>query len=432
MKDRLITLLCAVGAFALFYALFIGNEAGRAEEASRPTTSEHRENGYLGVVTWLERTGVPVVKLRRRFDRLPDMELRTSGNLMVTTLPYQLGLRDREIAPLFHWVGAGNTLLVMAALGDTPDWALDSGGSLVHDLARITELNFAALELQDEPEDEPQGEPRGEETTDSEAPPAYDEPFEKPQRHRLVPRQQHHLFEGVSAAVAESEYPADDWRASLPRDGFFVTLAHEEPSGAEGMWMRRYGFGTIIVSTYASLFTNQLVDEGNNARLFANLVRQAVHEDGAVIFDDVHQGLSELQDAEAFFSDERLHTTLWLMILLWLVWVLGATRLRPAPAPPPAPRESTLVAAIGGYLTRVLRPAQAGLRLCELFFNDVHRRLGQPEDGTPVWEWLLRQPGVEARDVEALRGYYEKMKAGRRVDLRRIQGLALQLQEQLE
>jgi len=256
--------------------------------------------------------------------------------------------------------------------------------------------------------------------------------FKEPMRMRLVPNRPHHLFEGVQAVVAETEYPADDWRAVVPHHGFVLALAHEEPSGSEALWMRRFGDGTIIVSTYASLFTNQVVSEGDNARLLSNIVRHATRGQGAVIFDDTHQGMTELYDPRAFFSDSRLHISLLLAIALWFVWVVGATRLRPARAPAPAPRESALTSAVGGYLARVLPPIKAGLRICEHFFNDVHRRLGQPEDGSAPWEWLERQPRVVAADLAQLRNYLGRLQAGRRVDLRRVHDLAVKLREQLQ
>jgi hypothetical protein len=433
VKDRVVTLACALGALVLVYALFLPKPVPEEEEASRPTTNEHRDNGYLGIASWLEKAGVRVVKLRRRFDDLhaPALELARTGNLLVTTLPYRFGVRNNEISPLYEWVGEGNTLLVMAALGDTPDWAFSESSTLMNDLETLTGINFVST-----------SQPADGKKKESETPAAEDESgtdgidsliaFKKPKRMRLVPNRPHPLFDGVKSVVAETEYPADDWRAMVPPNGFVFALAHEEPSGSEAIWLRRFGEGTIIVSTYASLFTNQIVPEGDNARLLSNIVRHATRGKGAVIFDDTHQGMTELYDPQAFFSDPRLHVTLWLALALWFIWVVGATRLRPARAPVPAPRESALTSAVGGYLARVLPPVKAGLRICELFFNDVHRRLGQPEDGSAPWEWLERQPRVVAADIAQLREYHARLQAGRRVDLRRVHDLAVKLREQLQ
>ena len=442
MKDRIITLACALGALALVYALFLPKPVPEGEEASRPTTNEHRDNGYLGIASWLERAGVRVVKLRRRFDELqePALGLAPVNNLLVTTLPYRFGIRNNEISPLYEWIGQGNTLLVMAALGDTPDWAYDDSFTLVDDVQKITGIAFVSTsEPRAAPATGAQEEPADETKSVVQRPAVEDETgdgsfaaFKKPKRMRLVPNRPHHLFEGVKTVVAETEYPADDWRAVVPPHGFVFTLAHEEPSGSEALWMRRLGDGTIIVSAYASLFTNQIVPEGDNARLLSNIVRHATRGRGAVIFDDTHQGMTELYDPQAFFSDTRLHITLWLALALWFIWVIGATRLRPARAAAPAPQESALTSAVGGFLARVLPPAEAGLRICEHFFNDVHRRLGQAEDGSPPWEWLERQPRVVAADLTQFRAYHGRLLAGRRVDLRRVHDLAVKLREQLQ
>ena len=48
MKERLFTLLCAVGALLLFVLMFVRREGGLdpRNETPRPTTAERRGNGY--------------------------------------------------------------------------------------------------------------------------------------------------------------------------------------------------------------------------------------------------------------------------------------------------------------------------------------------------------------------------------------------------
>jgi hypothetical protein len=457
MRQRLFTLLCAAGAFALFYAFFIGPREPESEKPSRPTTVEVRENGYLGAVRWLENTGVPVVKLRHRYDWLLNeaSALPAQGNLLITTMPYVYGVRAREWEAIHEWLDAGNTLLVMAALGDTPDWAFGLENNFSRQLTRLTGIDFiagsAVAQDSDESEDAQgsgdSGDSSDKESSDTEnsgkqgreSPSVAVKPLaidwaaklKTPERSRMVPNREHPLFEGVKACTAESEYPADEWIASVPDKGFVLTLAHEEPSGSAAFWMRRHGHGTVLISTYASLFTNQLIGEADNARLLANIVRHALEPGGKVLFDDTHQGLTELYDPEAFFADQRLAITLWLIVGFWLVWVLGATRLRAAPASPATPQERSLVEATGAFLAQVLAPVTAGRRMCTLFFNEVHRRLGHVEDGSAPWDWLERQPYVAPQDLAALRRLHERLVAGRRVDLATLHNLTVRLQEQL-
>ena len=253
----------------------------------------------------------------------------------------------------------------------------------------------------------------------------------EPTLHRIVPNRRHRYFDGVREVVAESEYFASEWRAVPPAGDFVLSLAHDAKNGRDAFWVRLYGDGQFLISSYASLFSNEQLDRKDNARLLANLVAQTLGPEGAVLFDDQHQGLSTLYDSEAFFGDERLHVTLWLLVGLWLVWVLGNVRLRGAPPQTPAPRETAFVKATGGFLARVLDPVQAGMRLCELFFNDLRRRLSIAEDGRPMWEWLERQPRVSRSDLDALRALDVRLRSGKRVDLVRLQNLLVKLQGQV-
>ena len=74
-------------------------------------------------------------------------------------------------------------------------------------------------------------------------------------------------------------------------------------------WQVRIGDGIGWISGYAELFSNAALGGGDNARLLANIVAGSLGLDGRVIFDDMHQGLTEVYDPKAFFGDARLHMT---------------------------------------------------------------------------------------------------------------------------
>lgn len=433
MRERLITLVFALGALAVFYALFAPKPAPRDTILQRPTSAESREDGYLAARRWLASTGVRVVSLRERYSSLrkpagdDSPRFAPTGNLLVMTLPLASDPRERERKDLREWVEAGNTLLVMAALGDTPAWSVSTGESCVFELSLLAGVHVnVAGEQTDPPEDEETEEhsPRVRTSNGLQRLP-------QPQRMVLTPNGRHPLFANVRQLAAETPYPASDWYADLPYEGFIFSLAREEGSPGEAFWLRRLGAGRVLVSGYASLFTNRLLGEQDNAVLLSNIVAQSLGRDGAVIFDDMHQGVSRLYDPEAFFADSRLHGTLWVLFVLWLIWVLGGTRLRALQAPAAVPGEAALVRATGGFLARVLRPAQAARRMLELFFNDLRRRLGEPQNGEPLWQWLERRPQLAASDVEALRTTHTRAAAGRRVDLGKLQALILRIQEQV-
>ncbi|HEV7716874.1 MAG TPA: DUF4350 domain-containing protein, partial [Steroidobacteraceae bacterium] len=148
MKERLITLVCAIGALALFTAMFVKREGalGARNEIPRPTTAERRGNGYHAVLSWLDAEGIRSVSLRDRFDTLAKREdLPATGNLLVVTLPAATGFTTAEFIPLDRWVRAGNTLLVLAALSDNPDWAFSLGGLASGDLNLLSGLEFESV-----------------------------------------------------------------------------------------------------------------------------------------------------------------------------------------------------------------------------------------------------------------------------------------------
>ena len=188
-------------------------------------------------------------------------------------------------------------------------------------------------------------------------------------------------------------------------------------------WLRRQGDGQVLVIGFASIFDNALIGEQDNARLFANIIAWSRDPKGSVIFDDDHQGAVEYYDAKAFFHDPRLHRTLLWVIVLWLLFVLGWQRLRPAAGDWNPIDITHSIGITGEFFAGALSPAAAGARLFENFFNAARRNLGLPEDGRPVWEWLAADARTGAADLTALEQLYARTQTGRRVDLIKLQNL---------
>ena len=61
------------------------------------------------------------------------------------------------------------------------------------------------------------------------------------------------------------------------------------------------------MSGFGSLFTNRALGLEDNAQLLANIVGANVGEHGAVLFDDLHQGLGATYDPDKFYKDRRLY-----------------------------------------------------------------------------------------------------------------------------
>ena len=65
MRERLNTLLCALGALLVFATLFLHGPMEMPRGAA-PTTSERGEDGLFAARSWLEREGVSALSLRER------------------------------------------------------------------------------------------------------------------------------------------------------------------------------------------------------------------------------------------------------------------------------------------------------------------------------------------------------------------------------
>jgi hypothetical protein len=421
VRERLITLLCALGALTLFVTMFFhGDERGGVgRDVPRPTTEERGGNGYRGAMEWLDSGHFRVVSLRERFDKL---EKRTgfaqTGNILIVTLPAVGIFKTEEFRPLDRWVRAGNTLLVLAALSDTPDWAYFQKTTASSDLNLLTGLEFETVRAREQRlHNSPAAESSKHSVADEVA--AAARRFGEPERERLVPNRPHAYFSGVQEATALSDFAVMPWTAKVPYEGFVLALAHERQSSEGVFWTRPLGNGRIVVSALGSLFTNRAIGLADNARLLSNIIATDLGSQGTVLFDDVHQGLGASYDPGKFYADPRLHITLAIMALLWLTWVLGGTRLRVPVTRAPVPREAELVRATGGFLARVLAPAAAARRMFEHFLRHSS------------WEKLERQSRIAAADLRQLQAWHLKANSGRRVPLTRLHNLMVRINRQL-
>jgi hypothetical protein len=421
VKERLTTFALAIGALALFYALLFPKPPPDREEPDLPLSTESRAHGYQALWRWLKAENVPVKALHQPYSELSKSSGR--GDVLIATMPSRVPQRRAELVDLDAWVARGNTLVVMAALDDTPPWCLGADPGFVKSLGRMTRLDFDA-----KPEPAAKGDAAG-------AKPDRHGKLElrvlkqlEPERSMFRARGSEPLFDGVRSVVALSEFPASHWNGTAV-DRSAVLEIGERPAAADATaaepvaWLRRHGDGQVLVIGFASIFDNALIGEQDNARLLANIIAWSRDLKGSVIFDDDHQGAVEYYDAKAFFHDPRLHRTLLWTIVLWLLFVLGWQRLRPAAGEWNPIDITHSIGITGEFFAGALSPAAAGARLFDNFFNTVRRNLGLPEDGRPVWEWLAADARTGAADLAALEQLYARTRAGRRVDLIKLQNL---------
>jgi hypothetical protein len=430
VRERLTTLACALGALLLFATLFLRRDSIGDEPVVAPNTQERGGNGLLAARNWLEAEGVRSLSLRERFGTLVNRpDLPRAGNLLITTTPTETAFRPSETKALESWLRAGNTLLVLAALSDRPDWG--RGGGFAHsDITALTGLDTAAGAQADDsakPDKSAAQDPPAPGSVALQAPSRLPEPL----RSTLVANRPHAYLQGVRSAVALSDSTPQPWDVKLPHGGFMLALAHQQESGQSVLWVRPMGAGTIILSAFGGLFSNRALALADNAQLLANIVASSVVPGGAVLFDDEHQGLASAYDPAKFYRDPRLYETLAVLLVAWLVWVLGSTRLHLPPRRAAAPREAELVRATGLFLARVLRPAAAARRMFENFFARVQLLTHRAGDGGPPWEWLENHPRLVAADVQQLRGWYTAAYSEQRVPLERLHNLIIRTERQL-
>ncbi|MGH8240058.1 MAG: DUF4350 domain-containing protein, partial [Steroidobacteraceae bacterium] len=370
MKDRLITLGLAIGALAAFYAVLVPKPDTLQERVTRPLSTEAGPNGYLGLQRWLANEGIPVVSLRERYGALATIVPGVAtGNLLITTAPHVYPLRNSEVEPLQSWIEAGNTLVVLAGLSDTPEWSMGGGLDVqfVDHMKDMTGLSFTQIPPPAPPVEPPkEGEPPPPAPTTGDNLLAVTR-LPEPVRSESSPNGEHPLLDGVHSLLAVSEFPSAHWQASSER-AVVLELASDHDSRVPALWLVPYGDGQIIFSAYGSIFTNKVLGERDNAQLLANVARWSLGEKGRVIVDDAHQGLVSFYDPGKFFGDSRLHRALLWLLGLWLVFVLGPRRLRGVTRAWNPLDVTSFVRATGGFMARVLRPAAAGQRLFANFF----------------------------------------------------------------
>jgi hypothetical protein len=408
IRERVLVLALAAGALGLFYVLFFPKPQPELNEMALPLSTESRPEGYLAVWRWLNEQRIPTASLRYRFDRLPALVPKQTGNLLLITMPQRVATRAPELAELEGWVERGNTLLILAAIHDSPTWIVNPDPLLAERIESLTGLHLEIPTLG-----------------------RADLKALVIDRLDIHPRGDHALVSGVRHITAVSTLPLRSARLSGRDDTMPLELAARSDSGDSTLWLVRRGAGQIVLSTVASPFSNGAVALADNARLLANIIARCRESGGTVVFDDTHQGATAYYDGKAFFSDRRLHHTLGWIVLLWLVFILGALPLRAAQRSWPPLDETAYVEASARYFAGVVPPNEAAQRMIESFLRGLGAVTNSDHEPA-LWEHFDSDPRVSALQRRALHKLYENACAGKRVDLVRLQNLLAQLRENLE
>jgi len=415
VKERLVSLGLAAAALALFWILLFPKPQG-VPGAPRPLTTGADEEGYEATARWLAAARVPTLALHRRFDQLADRSVSAApaGNLLIMTLPYDVVLQPNEYADLDAWIARGNTVLVLAALDDTPLWGAVSD-NFIPQLQRIVRIEFTAIHKP--------GTDAATEVRSSLSSLMTTEPGAIELQSSGRPA----LLEGVRQLQARSPLPSEQWQAKAMDSAPVLELARRADTAEPVMWIKPAGGGALIVSAFASVFSNAVVGKKENARLLSNLIAWSLRPGGRVIFDDAHQGTMEEYDSAKFFADPRLHHTLLWLVGLWLAWVLASQPLRASAAHGTGLDESAMLRLTARFFAGVLRPVASAQWLLDEFFDRLRRRHGLMNSGAPPWEWLTAHAGIDGGLLDELRDFYARTHQGERVSLVRLQQVLSQI-----
>lgn len=381
MRDRAISLLGGLLSLLAILVLLVPTPA-QHEKVSVPTSADTGDAGLLGLKRWIENAGIPTHSLRQRYQALTEGDLPESGNLLITNLPHSYASRAEERRALTGWLMDGNSMLIV--LNSRPDQVWNSeqteqANELLRELAFHIDTEFDSDTA---------------ETSSSEASTA-----------RLIPALDHPLLSGVDEVRA--------WQAKLPTNTQLIpddemrlaltVLRHDaQPALSQAI----AGAGHVWLVTHGGSFANGLLNEADNAQLFANIAEHALNPGGHVVFDDFHQGLSDLYDPAAFFRDSRLHNTVLFIGAFWLLYLVGySNRLAPLRPSHSRPMATELAEASAALYSRRISDRDLARGLLRHFYDDIRRRYRLAADTDAARTMLERDARISPADLERLRQY---------------------------
>lgn len=421
MNDRLITLFGGIASLVIIIALLLPPRELTLANDSRPTTTDRGIHGLQGLRTWLEHNRIPSISLRRRYTSLQlDPRLSDSGNLIVISIPQTTEPSRAELDALTDWIVQGNHVLLLGARNDRPPWSL-TGGNALESLPRALGLEFTSPTTAEAGDKVGNGETSLSDNLHEAGAVLLGEDR---QALTLEPVFDHPVLEQVGSVATYRSLIHDAPQTTLagvygPRQTLPL-LRRDNPPGV-ALWEFRAGAGGGWISSHPDLFGNVTLGLADNARLFANLAASALGEDGHIIFDDMHFGVSDLYDPDNFFRDPRLHNTLLFLGLFWLLYLFGYSNRLAPPVPRDAPpRASEFVEAMAGFFARRMNTVAAGRRILEHFHSDIRSRYRTADPRTPAVELLRNTSTVREDDLRELERLAQNIAHNRKTSLLRL------------
>lgn len=418
-RDLLITI--AGSLLSVFVLINVLVPQQQQVPISKPTSEDQGVSGLFAMYKWLTDSGVNTLSLRKPVSRILDTDMSDSGNVMLISLPYTRRALESEWSAVNQWIARGNTAVVfVAGLYDRPGWM--SLNDVFSPIKKITASEFSlnsdtvSVEYS---EDESIGLGDLQEQID----------LFKSKPLKLSPMIHHPLFNNIKTIDAKYqpyllqpvESDGEQWektfyllKSDLARLGMGLMKVENSFEVEEDgvvlsdfseryvMWLLPVGDGWVYLSAFPDLLSNSMLKESENARWFTQLLQQHLSSSGYVIFNDYPFGLSDLYDADAFFSDKRLHYTFVFVALFWLTYALAfSPRLAPVRVLRNMPDNTDFIEASAGFFSRRLKVRTVSKALSTALIDELKNRT-QLKD-KQFWDWLQDHPDVYDEDVVILK-----------------------------
>ena len=439
MNDRLTTLVGALIALAIGIGIIYQPNSEPA--VALPLSTEPRGHGLLGMQRWLEDAGITTTSWRLRLTDLEKHVPQSRGNVLVMHLPGKNPLRESEAAAIKHWLTKGNSLVLAAALNDTPSWSsIYASAGLFSDLRRLTGLEFVAVTDAD----------------DNALSYGSLNPFEDSVQ-QMIPYSAHPLAANIEHLVSSSDLTSQYWR---PLDGLHEPLALrlayfapiesatnaspddlDQTSGnlddnhpIDAIWEVSQGDGRILLLSTASMLSNKNISKASNGQFLANIIAYTLAQGGEVIFDDFRHGLSSIYDPSAFYKDSRLHISIGFILAFWFIYVVASSaRLGPLPIPALVSRQEDLAQAIAKFLQRKLTNADTATLLLDNLREDLAKRnrLQQLDPEQDLLELLSTDPMLDQSSVAKIQQQSNSVAKGEKIDLKTLHNNIVKLTKDL-
>lgn len=405
MNDRLITAFGLIVALYLAFVLMMP----QSQEAtlSVPTSEDTGDDGYAALFSWLSASGITTRSWRQPWTDLADATLPAAdGNVMLTTVTHWREPPPEAIDALRDWLEAGNTLVIAAALNDTPAWSTTRAGDPVEAIRNITDVTLEAV-------------------TDDDGDAVVEAGARKGVMIDVDPLADHPLMTGISSLRHVTVESTQFWRPVLPEPPIpLLKAAIDHNTGAAVIWERTIGAGSVIVVASATLLSNRMLGLEGNAKLVENLLEYRLGTDGTWLFDDRYQGLIEDYDADILFDDSRFWDSVLFLLAGWFIYMLGGSdRLLPPRERTDPPRQIDFVRAMGGLMARKLRPADAADQLLDQWSQELGIPGTDPAaapEHTRLWSRLAATPTLPRSQLESLQQAYTQLRTGKEKSLVRF------------